>query len=200
MTFSIELQKEQLKLEILQFTVQKKTIEDTIKQIIADKASFQQQVDSLLNRKDSLTSQTKRLSNELTKQLAVNNSLKGLYEEDKSFYEGQLNSMYDLEKKYLNDLDAEKSKRRQQETAAASAEARYQFLLARAKLTDIEKIDLNLVGLEASSKVTKRHSDELKFELDAIDKKYKNADKMFDTMTHKQIQRWFETEFRRFHD
>ncbi|MCX6319112.1 MAG: hypothetical protein NTW29_17675 [Bacteroidetes bacterium] len=193
----LELQKEQLKLEILQFQMQKKTIEDSIQKIIGDRAFYQHQADSILSRKDSLIIQTRDLAMQLFKQKADNRSLRGLYSEDKSFYESQLKEIYELEKKYLTDLDKEKEVRRNQERKLAQFQAKFQYLLKKATLSTLERYELDDTGLQAELKISEKHSVELNKELEAIQKKYQDAQKMLDTMSVKQIQRWFEVEYRR---
>jgi|GEM_PF-2447186 len=188
----LELQKDQLKLEITQFEMRKTQIEDTTKIKDIQKNNVIFEITKLEISKDSLIKQIINYKKYLNQTKSENYNIKSKMIKDKSFYQGELKKEYELEEDYLKNLNKinEESKNKQVALAKKTAEAN--FLRTRAKLTDIEKIELDRVQLEAASDEYNKFIQDSEKSLERIHKKYEEKKKKIDGMSNEELMREFE--------
>lgn len=193
----LELQKEQLKLEILQFSITKKEIDESIKSSSKNETELINRISDLNEKKDSLTKIVQSLFKDQSLLKAQNRSLTDAHAKDKSFYQEELRKQYNNEKNYLDTLSKEAGENFQLKLTIASLAAEVEFLKKRIKLTDIERMKLSTIKNEAKDKEFEKKLSDYKHQTEKLNKTFEEDKKRINSMNSYELQKRFELLFSR---
>jgi regulator of replication initiation timing len=182
----LELQKEQLKLEVMRFENDKIDIQKQIKISTIDKNSLNTQIISLSSQRQKLSYNIVALQQKFKSLTRENKNLRFSYTDDTAFYHRELKKAYLYEKQYLQKLADELVDKN---ARIASLTVGYNYLSKKIKLDEAESQMLAANRLEASTKVYEQKA--IESHIKAITPKNKNNK----IKTSKDFQRWLDLYF-----
>jgi hypothetical protein len=189
----LELQKEQLKLEILTFENQKNEI---LKSITNSKDELSETNDKIVEHRlisDSLKKVVKTLRNEIELQKREQSQITGRLKRDKAFYIKELEKQYGLEKSYTTGLSILKDSLMKQQDATDLKKTELEFYKTKYKLTDTDQKELTKILLFKNMDLGDRRLKYLHAESARLKKKYDDIKFIkYDTLTVEELERMFE--------
>lgn len=191
----LELQKEQLKLEILQFEGTKSDIQKDILNISTQRKDLENKVSLLTFKKDSLDKVIQSLIKQTKGLLSENKTIKNNSIRDKNFYQAEIKKQYELDKSRLKELANLKGSNNRQRTKIAELSAQLDFLNKRVKLSEIEKNDFEIVRSTAAAKELEKQSNEYEQQIIELNKNLKEELKRIDKMSSYELLKFFELRY-----
>lgn len=186
----LELQKEQLKLEIMQFEGVKIDIQKQISLSKYDEQTLIDKIAILSNQKKALDRKNYIIKKQSQYLLDKNKSLVASYSDDTAFYHKELNDTYE----YAKRIRIEQDRVMDRDVRLASLLAENKFLKNKVQLTESDRLELSAERSGAAA-------DELFNQARQSDKRAKEVLRNNDFKgkrkykTAKQLQRWLELYF-----
>lgn len=146
----LELQKEQLKLEVMQFEGVKVDVQKQIAVFDSDKQLLQKQIVTLTDTKSKLNKSVALLKNNDKILLKDNKYLRDTYYDDTVFYKNEIRKNYNLEKKYLQKLSENEQEAYVNRVQIARLVIENKFLKSKYTLSSIDSIELKSAKSSAS--------------------------------------------------
>jgi len=171
----LELQKEQLKLEVLQFEGTKKDVQKEISALSKEKESVLLRLRQLIVERNRVSQKTLDLTRNLQLLKEESDKTKLLFAGDKAFYLERLKKEYELEKSYLSQIEAMESDILEKEITIAIAQKELEFLRPRSPLSSVERLRLEASKNEVSANVLGKNAKKAQKraeELHELSKKY----------------------------
>ena len=194
----LEIQKEQLKLDISRFEIKSADLTTTINSKDSAKKLLEEQLLEYTLQKRDLINRIASLNNKLGKKGQEIENIDKERSKDKKFYQDELLKEYNQEKSRLQELGSIKSQLNQRDVTIASLNAEIEFLRPMVKLTEIEKNELEIKKLSASSNQLEKQSNSYKTSIERIKEKYDKEKQRINNMSADQLIREFELNMLKF--
>lgn len=195
----LELQKEQLKLEVMQFANEKKDIQKDIAASTIDRTKLNNQINDLRLQKTSLgknlvtlQKQTGSLRNENSKLNASIKQERSNFQKDKSLYLRELEQTYKLEKAHLTELSNLNNEIYKRDVTIAALEAHYKYLNSKIKLTPSQQLEIEIEKDKARAAVHNKRSNDIKERRKELEEQYQKNNKRTEEMTSEELSHWYE--------
>lgn len=191
----LEIQKEQLKLEVLQFQIQKIDIQKGVDSIYREKGRLTEQLSRIQFSKDSILSKYNQVAQHLSSLNKENKYLHLDQQAQKDFYISRIKGEYSLREEYLIQLNASEKLVKVLEVDNAKLTAQNNFFNKRIELSNKDVEEINMLTKESVDSVQKRlinRTDKLiKLNQLRLQKTLKEIEKM----KAPDIERWFELRY-----
>lgn len=176
----LEIQKEQLKLEILQFEKKRSDIIDSIALKDVERQQLINLINNYKNTKDSLTLSIRNLHSQTSVLKKENENIKSVYSKDKEFYKKEIKKRFKEGQTNLKELGRVKGVLEDNVVKEAGLNALIEYYKGKVNLTQIEKSELEIKRLSAESdeldKNIKRLEESRKKTLQNLEKSHKEID------------------------
>lgn len=188
----LEIQKEQLKLDISRFEERRDKLADTIKLQSSAKETLATEIQKYERQKQELTNRI----NDLNKRLGISynqiTQITDARNNDRAFYQNKLKEQFLIEKSKLEELDSLTSILNNSEVKIAKLTTEINFLNGKAKLSEDEKLDLNILKLKAADKAVTRNMNKYDDKIKRLQQEYEIKKKKIDKMSTEELLREFE--------
>ena len=188
----LEIQKEQLKLDISRFEERRDKLADTIKLQSSAKETLSTEIQKYERQKQELTNRI----NDLNKRLGISynqiTQITDARNNDRAFYQNKLKEQFLIEKSKLEELDSLTSILNNSEVKIAKLTTEINFLNGKAKLSEDEKLDLNILKLKAADKAVTRNMNKYDDKIKRLQQEYEIKKKKIDKMSTEELLREFE--------
>lgn len=191
----LEIKREQLRLEILTFELEKTEI---VKSIDVSKKELKSTNDDIVNQiliSDSLNRELQKVRNEVAEQTKRFKDQSGQLSRDKDFYKKELSKQFNLEKSYLSKLSKLTDSLRNVQYALELRLVELDFYKDLYEIDSIQKSELSYIILEKRSKLTVEWINKYDGSIENLDRIERNIRNRLDTMTSEELSQELELYF-----
>lgn len=192
----LEIQKEQLKLEILTFENQKKELTNSISLSKDELNQTNENVIELRLMSDSLKRQVGFYKKKIDNQAKTYNAISGRLTRDKEFYLNELTRQYDVEKSYLKRISQVDAGLQKSNDTNELINLELTYYRNKVKLTESELRELLMLKSNKEIELADKRIDSYNQEMRRLEAEFKNNKGKYNNMSAEDLERFLELRYR----